>query len=156
MSKLYVIIGFEFIRMLLESMRSSFKYQLNLIELYLGEQWVEKGFVFNLSSILFDTLVLLLNARLFVWIVSNGQFPLYILSYFLDTLTKLYHSIQLFFKSRALVNQLKKLPDVDLAQPENRVGVDTTCIVCLEEMKLAKKLRCGHIFHLTCLRRWIE
>jgi hypothetical protein len=46
------------------------------------------------------------------------------------------------------VNQLKKLPDVNLEDPANRVGIDTTCIICLEEMVLAKKLKCGHIFHL--------
>jgi len=45
---------------------------------------------------------------------------------------------------------------VDFQVEENRVGVDTTCIVCLEEMLLAKKLKCGHLFHLNCLRTWIE
>ncbi len=34
--------------------------------------------------------------------------------------------------------------------------MDNTCIICLEEIKKAKKLNCGHIFHLNCLRRWLE
>ena len=34
--------------------------------------------------------------------------------------------------------------------------LETTCIICLEEMTVAKKLSCGHVFHLACLRRWIE
>ena len=98
----------------------------------------------------------MLNAKLFIWIFVRGQFPLYLLGESIDTFIKLYKSVQLFIKSRTLVNQLKRLPDVNLEDPANRVGVDTTCIICLEEMALAKKLRCGHIFHLSCLRRWIE
>jgi E3 ubiquitin-protein ligase synoviolin len=129
---------------------------LTAIELYYREQWVEKGFVLNISRFIFDSLVLILNAKLFFWIFVRGQFPLYLLGESIDTLIKLYKSVQLFIKSRTIVNQLKRLPDVDLQNEANRVGVDTTCIICLEEMNVAKKLRCGHIFHLSCLRRWIE
>jgi E3 ubiquitin-protein ligase synoviolin len=52
-----------------------------------------------------------------------------------------------------LINKLKKLPDV---KEEDLVGIDNTGIICLEEIKKAKKLKCGHIFHLNCLRRWLE
>ena len=45
---------------------------------------------------------------------------------------------------------------MNLEDPANRQGVDTTCIICLEEMQLAQKLRCGQGFHMSCLRRWIE
>lgn len=110
----------------------------------------------NISRFIFDSLILVLNAKLFLWIFVRGQFPLYLLGESIDTLIKLYKSVQLFVKSRTLVNQLKRLPDVDLQDEAARVGVDTTCIICLDEMTLAKKLRCGHIFHLSCLRRWIE
>lgn len=34
--------------------------------------------------------------------------------------------------------------------------MDNTCIICLEDIKQAKRLKCGHIFHLNCLRRWLE
>lgn len=34
--------------------------------------------------------------------------------------------------------------------------MDNTCIICLDEIKKAKKLNCGHVFHLNCLRRWLE
>jgi len=156
MGKVYVIIGFEFIRLFLKGIQHNFKYQLSAIELYYREQWIEKGFVLNISRFIFDSIILLLNMKLFIWIFVRGQFPLYLLGESIDTFIKLYKSIQQFIKSRTLVNQLKSLPDVDLRDPANTVGVDTTCIICLEEMALAKKLRCGHIFHLSCLRRWVD
>jgi len=59
--------------------------------------------------------------------------------------------VQHFYQARQLINKLKRLPDVsgeDLP--------DATCIICLEEIKKAKKLKCGHSFHLNCLRRWLE
>lgn len=48
------------------------------------------------------------------------------------------------------------MPDIDFTVEENRHGVDTTCIICLEEMKIAKKLNCGHMFHQQCLRSLVE
>jgi len=33
---------------------------------------------------------------------------------------------------------------------------DATCIICREEMATAKKLLCGHLFHVHCLRSWLE
>ncbi|CAI5501753.1 unnamed protein product [Closterium sp. Naga37s-1] len=33
---------------------------------------------------------------------------------------------------------------------------DSTCIICREEMTSAKKLPCGHLFHVHCLRSWLE
>lgn len=52
--------------------------------------------------------------------------------------------------------QLSLMPDIDFSNEENRRGVDTTCIICLEDMKVAKKLNCGHMFHQQCLRSLVE
>lgn len=37
MGKIYVVIGFEFIRLFLKGIQHNFKYQLNTIELYYRE-----------------------------------------------------------------------------------------------------------------------
>lgn len=46
-----------------------------------------------------------------------------------------------------------RFPD---ASPEELNASDATCIICREEMTTAKKLRCGHLFHVHCLRSWLE
>lgn len=33
---------------------------------------------------------------------------------------------------------------------------DTTCVICRDEMFRAKKLPCGHIFHVECLLSWMQ
>ena len=46
----------------------------------------------------------------------------------------------------------QRFPD---ALEEDLVRCDNVCIICREEMQLStrnKKLSCGHVFHLHCLR----
>jgi len=51
------------------------------------------------------------------------------------------------------------------ATEEDLTENDNICIICREEMTVQadnnssdvpKKLRCGHIFHLRCLKSWLE
>ncbi|GMP70869.1 hypothetical protein CsSME_00029522 [Camellia sinensis var. sinensis] len=46
-----------------------------------------------------------------------------------------------------------RFPD---ATPEELNASDATCIICREEMTTAKRLSCGHLFHVHCLRSWLE
>jgi hypothetical protein len=99
--------------------------------MYLCTQFVEKGFILNISKFCFNSLILLLNLRLFWWVFSAGQFPLYLLGEIFDTFMKLYKSGSMLMKSRKIVNSLKALPDVKI--PNSDI-LETTCIICLEEM----------------------
>lgn len=47
----------------------------------------------------------------------------------------------------------ERFPD---ATPDELDTSDVTCIICREEMTTAKKLLCGHLFHVHCLRSWLE
>jgi autocrine motility factor receptor len=40
--------------------------------------------------------------------------------------------------------------------PEELAAFDDDCAICRERMQSAKKLPCGHIFHLSCLRSWLQ
>jgi len=71
--------------------KSNFKYQVSLFELGYKEQWLEKKFVFNVVSLLFDTCDFLINCRLFSIIVARGTLPIYILSEIADNLSTLSH-----------------------------------------------------------------
>eukprot|EP01133_Synstelium_polycarpum_P011508 gene11508-13426_t len=42
------------------------------------------------------------------------------------------------------------------ATEEELNNTDKICIVCREDMTSGKKLPCGHILHLSCLRSWLE
>lgn len=67
---------------------------------------------------------------------------------------------------RRALNDMNKIPDAT----EEDLARENTCIICREEMRAwdpannpdavertrPKKLRCGHILHLGCLKSWLE
>ncbi|KAL5728274.1 RING-type E3 ubiquitin transferase [Ranunculus cassubicifolius] len=55
--------------------------------------------------------------------------------------------------SRALRTLHGALPD---ATPEELEAYDDECAICREPMAKAKKLSCNHLFHLACLRSWLD
>ncbi|EFA82356.1 hypothetical protein PPL_04781 [Heterostelium album PN500] len=54
-------------------------------------------------------------------------------------------------KYRNITNE--RFPDATEAELNN---TDRICIVCREDMTVGKKLPCGHILHMSCLRSWLE
>uniref|UniRef100_A0A673MB48 Autocrine motility factor receptor b n=1 Tax=Sinocyclocheilus rhinocerous TaxID=307959 RepID=A0A673MB48_9TELE len=43
-----------------------------------------------------------------------------------------------------------------MATMEELASHDDRCAICLEKMYTAYKLPCGHLFHKSCLRSWLE
>lgn len=65
---------------------------------------------------------------------------------------KLYMTFKNFINSFAIINKLRKLKDIN---ENDLIEIDSTCLICLNEMKTGKKISCGHIFHYSCLKTWI-
>ncbi|KAF9685676.1 hypothetical protein SADUNF_Sadunf03G0079100 [Salix dunnii] len=59
-----------------------------------------------------------------------------------------------FIKLRIALDALHAaLPD---ATSEELRAYDNECAICREPMAKAKRLHCGHLFHLACLRSWLD
>ena len=101
---------------------------------------------------MFDSGDLIVNLKLFFFIISRGALPIYILSEILDNLTRLFESACALYKWRQFIQKLKMLPDYIKEGEE-----DLQCIVCLNliDSHKGKVLSCGHVFHLICLRSWL-
>lgn len=56
-----------------------------------------------------------------------------------------------FYASVKLTYQLNSLPDYSPKE-----GEDNLCVICLTDIQKGKKIHCGHLFHLSCLKRWIQ
>jgi autocrine motility factor receptor len=54
---------------------------------------------------------------------------------------------------RATKNLREAFPN---ATVEQLVAFDDDCAICKERMTAAKRLPCGHLFHFSCLRSWLE
>ncbi|KFG25112.1 uncharacterized protein NESG_02434 [Nematocida ausubeli] len=53
---------------------------------------------------------------------------------------------------KSLITFIEGCPDV----AEDDIGADRICLICHEEMQVGKKLECGHILHLVCLKEWLH
>jgi E3 ubiquitin-protein ligase synoviolin len=93
-------------------------------------------------------LILFLLYSSFIIITSlKFKVPLNVFRSSIVVLEKLITKIKLFKKYLKLCE--------DLENCEEGKG-DPTCPICREDMDLGKKLRCKHVFHLECLKKWCE
>lgn len=107
-----MIVGFEFARLLCKAIQNNFKYQVSLAELWFTEQWLEKKFAFNCVNFVFDLADLVLNVRVFLFVVSRGSIPIYLLGEVVDNLTRLGTSLVSMYKWRQFIHKLKSIEDV--------------------------------------------
>jgi hypothetical protein len=135
------------------------RYWLNLNDIRLGSPWDHKSaFLFYLDFVL-DLTKLLVYSVFFSAIIAYYGIPIHII-----------RDLYMTFRSFVLrVNDILKYRQatLDMDRRYQTVGaeelaqaVDRVCIICREEMEATadgpKKLGCGHIFHVRCLKSWLE
>ncbi|KCV73282.1 hypothetical protein H696_00824 [Fonticula alba] len=102
----------------------------------------------------------------FFKLLLHGAFFLALLSYYglpIHTLCDLFLTARSFTRrAMAMIMYIRAVRRlnrrfVNPTTEELQAG-DPTCIICREDMDAAgsKKLPCGHIFHFSCLRPWLE
>ncbi|KAH8740672.1 HRD1 like membrane associated RING finger containing protein [Cryptosporidium ryanae] len=96
-----------------------------------------------ISYLLFIILFLLLNP---------SRIPLYIMGDIFHIIKALYNKLSSFRRYRKLTRNMEtKFQEATLEEIER---VDT-CIVCRDTLYIgSKKIPCGHVFHLDCLKSW--
>ena len=62
-------------------------------------------------------------------------------------------AIQYYRYRQIIANMEARFP---VATEEELEASDRICIICRDRMETAKKLPCGHFFHVDCLRSWLQ
>ncbi|CAN6914672.1 unnamed protein product [Brassica oleracea] len=110
------------------------------------------GFVLDMA-----TLVMALAHFLYIWWLHGLAFPVVdavLLLYVRALLRVILKRIKGYIKLRTALGSLHAaLPD---ATSEEFRAYDDECAICREPMGKAKKLHCNHLFHLGCLRSWLD
>ncbi|KAF2306655.1 hypothetical protein GH714_020140 [Hevea brasiliensis] len=84
----------------------------------------------------------------------NYGVPLHLIRELYETFRNFRLRVADYIRYRKITSNMNdRFPD---ATPEELNASDATCIICREEMTTAKKLNCGHLFHVHCLRSWLE
>jgi E3 ubiquitin-protein ligase RNF139 len=92
-----------------------------------------------------------------IWIIKSGTFrwieiPFFIL-YCYDKIWERLHGAWKKFLLRK--DAMKKLNALKTATREKIQDYDDVCSICIRQMSSAKITPCGHLFHETCLKKWI-
>lgn len=124
-----------------------------------GLLWELKGSLIRNLGFFLDmaTLLMALGHYVHIWRLHGMTFNLVDAVLFLNIralLSAIVKRIRGFMKLRKALGALDAaLPD---ATPEELQAYDDECAICREPMAKAKKLNCNHLFHLACLRSWLD
>ncbi|RFU74437.1 e3 ubiquitin- ligase synoviolin [Trichoderma arundinaceum] len=128
--------------------------------------WAAKGELVLWLDLITDMVKLGIYVSFFMMLLMFYGLPIHIMRDLFMTTRDFLKRLNALLRYRRAIQEMNKYPDAterDLAQ-------ENTCIICREEMHFwdpdnnagaidrvrPKKLPCGHILHLGCLKSWLE
>jgi hypothetical protein len=151
-----ILFGTEYAVLMVYLLQNTTKMIFHLIDLYSadGAPWEEKSsFIFYLE-LACDFFKVAIYLTFFALVTKFYGLPFHIIRDLYFSVKSFVGRIRDLYRYRQAVSNLEnKYPN---ATPEELQNTDRICIICRDEMQEAKKLPCGHYFHLSCLKSWIE
>ncbi|KAL5250357.1 hypothetical protein ACHWQZ_G016183 [Mnemiopsis leidyi] len=142
----------------LKTLHSIFNYGLIIYEMY-TERWENKDVTRYYTEISFDVMMLsvelLHNIHMLLYsgvLLSMGSFVLCM------HIKHIYNEIRKRWIRHKNFRSIMDSLDLQfrVATSEELEANNDHCAICWEEMNTARKLPCGHLFHISCLRSWLE
>ncbi|XP_076910164.1 E3 ubiquitin protein ligase RIN2-like [Bidens hawaiensis] len=124
-----------------------------------GSLWELKSVIIRNLGFFLDimTFLMALGHYVHIWRLHGMTFHLVDAVLFLNIralLSAVAKRIRAFVKLRIALGTLHgALPDATFEEIQT---YDDECAICREPMAKAKKLSCNHLFHLSCLRSWLD
>lgn len=151
-----ILFGFEFCVLVISVVNIIFRYSLRLIELLREEELANKDLLTMSSDLLADVFKLIIYAYFFGLVFIYYGLPIHIIREFWMSYVVFRGRLSTFVKFMQLTQNLgKRFPDAT----EEEITEAADCIICKQTMiagRDCKRLPCGHILHLMCLRRWLQ
>eukprot|EP00897_Mesotaenium_endlicherianum_P008248 jgi/Mesen1/7451/ME000389S06791 len=168
-----LLLNFEAVIIALDASQTVVRYSLHLLETYAesccdatshcaatNAAWAEwRGHALFYVNLVCDlaSLLLTLAHYVHVWCLHGLLFQLVDALLFLNIralLAAIKRRVQVAARYlRAIRNLRSTFPDATADELE---AFNDDCAICKEPMGAAKKLPCSHLFHLSCLRSWLE
>lgn len=145
--------AFEYVILATSTIATFLKYVLSVGDMVMEGQWDNKAVYIFYIELVRDLLHLSLYLFFFLVIFIHYGLPLHLVRELYETFRNFKARVADFIRYRKITSNMNdRFPDAT----EEELGRDATCIICREEMSAAKKLPCGHFFHVHCLRSWLE
>ncbi|XVE59741.1 hypothetical protein DITRI_Ditri05aG0070600 [Diplodiscus trichospermus] len=146
--------SFEYMILATTTVSTFVKYIFYVSDMLMEGQWEKKAVYTFYLELIRDLLHLSMYLCFFLVIFMNYGVPLHLIRELYETFRNFKIRVADYLRYRKITSNMNdRFPD---ATPEELNASDATCIICREEMTTAKKLVCGHLFHVHCLRSWLE
>ncbi|EFJ42202.1 hypothetical protein VOLCADRAFT_67392, partial [Volvox carteri f. nagariensis] len=151
-----LLFAFEYVILASTIVRYALKYGMSMVDLAMDGNWTGKGTAVFYLELIADLLHLFVYATFFAIVFMHYGLPLHLVRDLYSTFRNFRSRMHDFLRFRQVTARLDRFPD---ASADDLRRCDGVCIICREEMAQAgsnKRLFCGHVFHLHCLRSWLE
>uniref|UniRef100_A0A8C6UYG5 E3 ubiquitin-protein ligase AMFR n=1 Tax=Neogobius melanostomus TaxID=47308 RepID=A0A8C6UYG5_9GOBI len=135
-------------------------YSIHLWDLNHPGTWESKGTYVYYTDFIMELAMLFLDLMHHIHMLLFGNIWLSMASLVIFMqLRYLFHEVQR--RLRRHKNYLRVINNMEarlfaVATPEELAANDDDCAICWDTMFTARKLPCGHLFHNSCLRSWLE
>ncbi|KAK3132251.1 hypothetical protein QOZ80_6AG0518320 [Eleusine coracana subsp. coracana] len=149
-----IFFSFEYMILATSTVSTFVKYVFYVSDMLMEGQWEKKAVYTFYLELISDLVHLSLYMLFFIAIFLNYGVPLHLIRELYETFRNFRIRIADYVRYRKITSNMnERFPD---ATADELTASDATCIICREEMTSAKKLLCGHLFHVHCLRSWLE
>ncbi|XP_070616603.1 E3 ubiquitin-protein ligase AMFR [Erythrolamprus reginae] len=135
------------------------RYIIHLWDLNHEGTWESKGTYVYYTDFIMELTLLSLDLMHHIHMLLFGNIWLSMASLVIFMqLRYLFHEVQR--RLRRHKNYLRVVGNMEarfaVATPEELASNNDDCAICWDSMQAARKLPCGHLFHNSCLRSWLE
>uniref|UniRef100_A0A8C7F3Z9 E3 ubiquitin-protein ligase AMFR n=1 Tax=Oncorhynchus kisutch TaxID=8019 RepID=A0A8C7F3Z9_ONCKI len=135
------------------------RYTIHLWDLNHPGTWESKGSYVYYTDFIMELSMLSLDLMHHIHMLLFGNIWLSMASLVIFMqLRYLFHEVQR--RIRRHKNYLRVINNMEarfaVATAEELVANNDDCAICWDTMQTARKLPCGHLFHNSCLRSWLE
>ena len=150
---IHILYGFEFSVLLIVMIAALVRSGLILWELWVHQgRWDDKSTYIMYSDFFADVTQFGIYAIFFLTLYAHVGLPITLVRPLLVAFANFRKRVADLLRYRqATQNMEQRFPE---ATAEELAG--SMCIICREDMTHGRKLPCGHILHLRCLREWLE
>ncbi|RLN20356.1 hypothetical protein BBJ28_00013697 [Nothophytophthora sp. Chile5] len=152
----FILFGFEFLILLVTIVAIFLRYMLYVVDSRMDGAWTNKFTYLFYLELVSEIVKLLVYLVFFLLIFTYYGMPLHIVRDLWVSIKNLQRRVASYFRYRKITANLnERFPN---PTEEELQDTDRTCIICREEMAPAscKKLPCSHIFHVDCLKMWVQ
>ncbi|KAK8967543.1 E3 ubiquitin protein ligase RIN2 [Platanthera guangdongensis] len=153
-ASVFLFFAFEYTILATTTVSAIVKYVFYVSDMLMEGQWERKAVYTFYLELVRDLLHLSIYIAFFLVIFASYGVPLHLIRELYETFRSFRMRVSDYIRYRKITSNMnERFPD---ATPEELNASDATCIICREEMIVAKKLRCGHLFHVHCLKSWLQ